>query len=473
VSRRLSAGVAADLPPQIEPLRYDRRRVAAGVAHIGVGAFHRAHQLDYFDDLLAAGAMDWGVRGISLRSPTAETALVPQDSLYVLARRGREGESLALRGALMAVQTASEDVRVILRTLAEPQIGLVTLTLTEKAYVPETDDFASQAAPTTAIGYLTLALALRRAMDLEPFTVISCDNLSGNGDRTQALVMAAADALDSRLASWIDQRGAFPNSMVDRITPAATEADRARLIADTGIDDRALTITEPFRQWVIEDRFAGARPPLDEVGVQFVDDVAPWEAAKLRLLNAAHSSMAWLGLPIGFEFVHEAIACPPLRAFVERLWDEAAETLPRTGGPDLAAYRRDLLDRFDNPGLPHSLQQIAADSSRKLPPRILEPLAERLGRGLPSPAQTLAVAAWIVLQRGGDEAGAAIEFVDPGAADLRSALAGTASAEAMVGRALAASDIFPAALANDAGFARALTDQLGLVLTNGMRSVLA
>jgi fructuronate reductase len=465
--------VAAGLPAMIEPLRYDRRQVTAGVGHIGVGAFHRAHQLDYFDDLLAAGAMDWGVRGISLRSATAEAALVPQDNLYVLARRGREGESLALRGALMAVQTAGEDVRVILRTLAAPEIALVTLTLTEKAYVPEPDDFAGQAAPTSAIGYLTLALALRRAMELEPFTVVSCDNLVGNGDTTRALVMAAADALDSRLASWIDRRGAFPNSMVDRITPATTDADRARMIAETGIEDRALTVTEPFRQWVIEDRFAGARPPLDEVGVQFVDDVAPWEAAKLRLLNAAHSVLAWLGLPMGFAFVHEAIACPPLRAFVERLWDEAAQTLPRARGPDLAAYRRDLLDRFDNPGLPHSLLQIAADGSRKLPPRILAPLAERLTRGLPSPSLTLAVAAWIALQRGLDDAGAPIEIADPSAAELRRVLAGAATAAAMVEAALAATDIFPGGLADDAAFARVLTDQLNLLLANGVRSALA
>jgi fructuronate reductase len=212
---------------------------------------------------------------------------------------------------------------------------------------------------------------------------------------------------------------------------------------------------------------------LDEVGVQFVDDVAPWEAAKLRLLNAAHSVLAWFGLPMGFAFVHEAIACPPLRAFVERLWDEAEQTLPRARAPDLAAYRRDLLDRFDNPGLPHSLVQIAADGSRKLPPRILAPLAERLTRGLPSPSLTLAVAAWIALQRGLDDAGAPIEIADPSAAELRRVLAGAATAAAMVEAALAATDIFPGGLADDAAFARVLTDQLNLLLANGVRSALA
>jgi len=464
---------AANLPAVIAPLRYDRRQIIAGVAHIGVGAFHRAHQLDYFDDLLAAGATDWGVRGISLRSNRAERALVPQDSLYVLDRRGRGGEDLALRGALMAVQTAGEDVRVILRTLAEPEIALVTLTLTEKAYVPEPDDFATQAAPTSAIGYLTLALALRRALELEPFTVISCDNLSRNGDATRALVLGAARSLDPRLADWIDERGAFPNSMVDRITPATTDADRARFTAATGIEDLALTVTEPFRQWVIEDRFAGARPPLEEVDVEIVDDVAPWEAAKLRLLNAAHSTLAWTGLLVGLRYVHEAIADPAIRAFVERLWDEASEALPRAGGPDLARYRADLLDRFDNPALPHSLLQIAADSSRKLPPRLLAGLAERQARGQASPALTTAVAAWISLQRGTDDAGAPVEIADPAMADLGPRLAAAPTAEAMVSLALGARDIFPAALADDSVFKTALAQQLNGMLAEGVRRAIA
>jgi fructuronate reductase len=473
LSRRLSAATIGDLPAAVAPLRYDRRRIAAGVAHIGVGAFHRAHQLDYLDDLAAAGETGWGVWGVSLRSPTAERALAPQECLYILDRRGRDGESLALRGALLKVQTAGEDPAPILRILTAPEISLVTMTLTEKAYVAEPDDFADQARPTTAIGYLTLGLAMRRALGLEPFTVISCDNLAANGETTRGLVLDAARSLDPGLAGWIAEAGAFPNSMVDRITPAATDGDRARLVLETGIEDRALTVTEPFRQWVIEDRFAGARPPLEDVGVELVDDVAPWEAAKLRLLNAAHSAMAWLGLPMGLGHVHEAIACPPLRALVERLWDEAAETLPVRGGPDLPSYRAALLDRFNNPGLPHSLLQIAADGSRKLPPRILAPLGERLARGRPSPALTLAVAAWIRLQRGVDDAGLDVEIADPAMADLRPRLAAAGTAQAMVAAALAARDIFPAGLSGDPAFARSLTDQLNLLLAEGVRAAIA
>jgi fructuronate reductase len=471
LSRRLSAAAIGGLPAAIAPLRYDRRLVSAGVAHIGVGAFHRAHQLDYLDDLAARGETGWGVWGISLRSPTAERALSPQECLYVLDRRG--GGSLALRGALLKVRTAGEDPTPVLRILTAPEIALVTLTLTEKAYVPDPDDFAGQARPTSAIGYLTLGLAMRRALGLEPFTVVSCDNLAANGKTLRGLVLGAAGSLDTGLADWIAETGAFPNSMVDRITPAATDADRARLTEETGIDDEALTVTEPFRQWVIEDRFATHRPPLEDVGVQVVDDVAPWETAKLRLLNAAHSAMAWVGLLMGLRFVHEAIATPAVRVFIERLWDEAAETLPRSGGPDLTVYRADLLARFDNPGLPHSLLQIAADSSRKLGPRILATLGERHARGLTSPALTLAVAVWLKLQRGVDDAGAKVEIADPAMDALRPALAGKPTAEAMVEAVLAAPDIFPTGLADDPAFSRALADRLGHLRSQDMRAALA
>ena len=455
------------LPAGIGRPAYDRAKVAAGVVHIGVGAFHRAHQAAWFDEILGRGDPRWGVLGVSLRSPTAEQALAPQDGLYTLIERSAEGETVRVRGAILGVISAAGREREAIAALAAPQTHLVSLTITEKGYASET---AERGIPTTAPGFLAQALNRRRTAGLAPFTVLSCDNLDDNGVRIGALVLEAATRIDPTLATWIERRGAFPSSMVDRITPATTPEEKAALEARLGYRDDAIVTAEHFRQWVIEDRFAGPRPDFAEVGVQVVADVAPWQAAKLRLLNAAHSALAYLGALAGFAHVHEAIGWPPLRAYVRRLWSEAASTLTPTPGLDLEAYQEALLKRFNNPHLRHRLTQIAMDGSQKLPPRLLGTIEDRLAAGQSIDALALAVAAWIRWQLGVDEAGARFTVEDPRAASLARALRGANTAAEMVAAITGDKTIFPVGLAANLVFIQAVTRQLESLLSNGARA---
>jgi len=333
--------------------------------------------------------------------------------------------------------------------------------------VPETADV-----PTTAAGFLAQALSARRAAGLSPFTVLSCDNLDDNGARIRALVLEAASRIDPVLATWIERNGAFPSSMVDRITPATTPDERAALEAQLGYRDEAIVTAEHFRQWVIEDRFAGPRPDFAAVGVQVVSDVIPWQAAKLRLLNGAHSALAYLGALAGFTCVHEAIGWPPLRAYVRRLWSEAASTLKPTPGLDLGAYQDALLKRFDNPHLAHRLTQIAMDGSQKLPPRLLATTEDRLAAGASIDALALAVAAWVRWQRGVDEAGAPFKVEDPRAAELARSLAGANTAAEMVAAVTAERAVFSASLAANPVFIEALTRQLDSLLSEGAQATI-
>jgi fructuronate reductase len=465
---RLSQALLHRLPAGIGRPAYERSAVMPGVVHIGVGAFHRAHQAAWFDELLAHGDRRWGIRGLSLRSPAAEQALGAQDGLYTLVERSADVETVRVRGAIMGVITAAGREREAIDALAAAD--LVSLTITEKGYAPEPAD---SGAPTTAAGFLAQALDRRRSFGLAPFTVLSCDNLDDNGPRIRALVLEAAVRIDPGLSAWIDRRGAFPSSMVDRITPATTLDEKAALEAQLGYRDDAIVTAEHFRQWVIEDQFAGPRPDFAAVGVQVVSDVIPWQAAKLRLLNAAHSALAYLGALAGFTYVHEAIGWPPMRAYVRRLWAEAASTLTPTPGLDLGAYQDDLLKRFDNPHLSHRLTQIAMDGSQKLPPRLLVTAEQRLADGRPIDALALAVAAWMRWQLGIDEAGVAFTVQDPRGADLARALSGAATPAEMVAALVAQRAIFNPALAADPVFADSLTRSLETLLNKGSRASVA
>ncbi len=366
---------------------YDPAAIGAGVVHLGLGAFHRAHQAPVFDALIRAGDRRWGVAAVAMRSRALAATLAAQDGFYSLAER--DGGLLAPRiiGAVVKTAVAADDPAGVVALLAAPETHLATLTVTEKGYLLPDDDITA-----TPPGLLAAALDSRRRAGLAPLTVISCDNRSGNGAATRAAVLAAAErlALDDAALAWIEREVAFPSTMVDRITPAVTEAMIAESSAALGLEDRAAVWTEPFWQWVIEDRFAGARPDLAAHGVQVVADVAHCEVAKLRLLNAAHSTLAYAGLLAGHSYVHQAIADSRLRAMVEALWDEAAATLD-AHVIDIPAYRRSLLARFANPALEHALIQIAADGSQKVPPRLLATLAARGS----APAVAAAVRAWI------------------------------------------------------------------------------
>jgi len=482
---RLSNAALSHLPAGVALPAYDRGAVRTGVVHLGIGAFHRAHQAAVFEAALADGDARWGILGVSLRSAGVRDQMAPQDGLYGLVVRQGEEQQVQIVGATRAVLVAPENPSAVVDALASADVHLVTLTVTEKGYrldpatgellADEPDvaaDLASLDAPRTAPGFLVAGLARRRAAGLPPFTAISCDNLPHNGARLRQAVLRVAEAHDPSLAAWIAAEGAFPQTMVDRIVPATTPEDVAALAADLGVEDRAMVKTEPFTQWVVEDRFAGERPDLARYGVQLTADVAPWEEAKLRLLNGAHSGIAYLGGLAGIRFVHEFVARPEGRAFVERLWDEAETTLNPPPGLDVAAYRRDLMARFSNSALQHRTQQIAMDGSQKLPQRLLQTIAARRAEGKPADTLSLAVVAWMRWQGGRDDAGNSFTVDDPLAQRTAAAIEGRSSAAERVDALLAIDAIFPPALAKDQTVREALTRHLERIETQGALAAL-
>ena len=447
----MSDATLAALPAEVERFDYDRRRAAAGVVHLGIGAFHRAHQAACFDSLNRHDPR-WAIRAASLRSTGVRDTLAPQDGLYSLVVREGAEERIRVIGAVREVLVAPEDPRALVEALAAPEVRIVTLTVTEKGYRPEADSIE---APRTAAAFLAAGLALRRARGLAPFAALSCDNLPDNGAKLRDAVLAVADPA---LGDWISAKMAFPTTMVDRIVPATDEADVEALAARIGLVDRAMVKTEPFTQWVIEE-FPGERPDFESVGVQMTRDVAPWEDAKLRLLNGAHSAIAYLGGLAGIEFVHDFVADPSGRALVEALWDEAETSLTAPPGLDIGAYRDALMRRFSNPALQHRTRQIAMDGSQKLPQRLLAPIAVRLDRGQPIEALALAVAGWIRWQSGRTDAGDRFTVDDPLAAQTARLVGGSPGPAEQV-RAMLGLELFPRRLAGDERFVTAVTRQL-------------
>ena len=408
------------------------------ILHIGVGNFHRAHQAWYTHEANRRAGEDWRITGVSLRSPRMRDALRSQDFAYTLAVGDRAGERLHRIGVLDDILVATEDAEAVIAALADPAIAVVTLTVTEKGYhlgpdgrlpsdahaiAADLDALAAGRHPASTIGLLAAGLA-RRAATGAPVTVLSCDNLPENGPRLAAAVRAFAAAAGWDVADYLDRAVAFPASMVDRITPATDDALRAR-IADTDLPPAEPVATEAFCEWVIENVFAAARPAWDEAGVIFADDVRPYELRKLRMLDGAHSYLAYAGTLAGHGFVHEAIADPPLRKVALALMDEAAATLPDTVRADAPAYARALVARLKNPHLQHRLRQIAMDGSLKLPIRILGTLRDRTARGLASPACEATLDAWAGFLAAELEAGRGVD--DPDADRLAAALADGAS----------------------------------------------
>ncbi|MBW6531118.1 mannitol dehydrogenase family protein [Sphingomonas sp. RRHST34] len=404
-AERLSPATVDRLPASVERPGYDRAVQRTGIVHLGLGAFHRAHQAVYTDAAMSAGDRDFAITGVSLRSPAVAEALLPQDGLYTVTQRSAAGERIALVGALREMLVAPRDGERLRASLAAPTTSLVTLTVTEKGYHRGPDgalDIASvEAAGGTIYHHLARALADRRGAGAGGLTLVSCDNLAHNGAALAASLGAWLDRTDPGLRAWFEAECACPSTMVDRIVPAAREADLERTAAAIGLYDAAAVTTEPFMQWVIEDKFATRRPRWELAGAQLVADVAPYEFAKLRMLNGAHSALAYLGLERGHQFVHQAVADPAIRATVERLMrDEAAASLTAAPGQDLGAYADALLARFTNPALPHALIQIAMDGSQKIPQRWLATLRANAAEGRRCPAILTALAAWLRHVRG-------------------------------------------------------------------------
>ncbi|WP_299360411.1 mannitol dehydrogenase family protein [uncultured Paracoccus sp.] len=457
-----------------------------GIVHLGLGAFFRAHGALYLAEAMQLSGTDaWGVTGVSLQSPGTRDRLQPQGWAYTAVELGPDGERAQLVTVLRDVLVAPEDPQAVLEAMAAPTTRIVSLTITEKGYHhapatgrlnrddPDIRHDMDNLLPKTAPGFLVRSMQIRRDRGLDPFTVLCCDNLPRNGAVVRGVVLELAGLIDPRLADWIDRNGAFPATMVDRIVPATTDADLDRLATATGIRDEAAVFHEPFRQWVVEDRFCAGRPPLDRVGVQMVGDVSPYEHMKLRMLNGTHSALAYLGYLAGHETIADTMADPVFVAYVRRLWgDEIIPALTPPPGEDLTVYADALAHRYANPAIRHRLWQIAMDGSQKLPQRILSTIAENRAAGRPTAGLSMVVAGWMQYVSGTDLQGRPIDVRDPLAARLAESWRNGDPA-ATVREFLALSEVFPPELRHDAAFAAELTVSLAGLLRDGARASVA
>lgn len=465
----------------IPAIKYDRSAVTPGIVHLGIGAFHRAHMAAYVDDLLAQNP-SWGIIGASLRRPDTRDALAPQDFLYTLAIRDASGTKPRIIGSILDVLDANTQRAQLIETMADPAIRIVSLTVTEKGYChdPSTGeldqnhpdivhDLAHPNEPVSAPGIIVAALALRHKRGLVPFTVMSCDNLPSNGKTAGRIVRRFAElrGVGTDVTNYV-QTVSFPSTMIDRIVPATTDADRDIVAEITGLDDAWPIMTEPFTQWVIEDDFPAGRPPFEAVGAELVEDVEPFELMKLRMLNGSHSTMAYLGYLSGYQYVNEAIADAGIHKLIHGLMtEEAMPTLPMSRAT-LEAYRDQLLARFANPALKHRTWQIAMDGTQKLPQRLLGTIRDRLKAAQPFPRLALGVAAWMRYVTGIDEAGQPIDVKDPLAARLR-AIADAAGRDPvkLVDGLLDVTEVFSADLPAVAVFRDVVSNHLKSLMENG------
>lgn len=462
-------------------LAYDPALADIGIVHLGVGAFHRAHQADYTDAVLAKGDRRWAILGASLRSPETRDALAPQDFLYTIAESDQSGERCRVIGALRGVLVAPEDPQALIEAMCLPSVRIVSLTVTEKGYChdPATGglnaqhpdilhDLETPDTPRSAPGFLVEAIRARKARGLPPFTVLCCDNLPANGRTVARVVTRLAELRSPDLGKFVADHVAFPATMVDRIVPATTDADRVRISAATGLEDAWPVVTEAFTGWVIEDHFPQGRP---DWAATFVTDIAPFETMKLRLLNGAHSSMAYLGYLAGHETIADCMADPALASFVAHLMNaEVTSTLAVPPGTDVSAYKQALLDRFRNPGLRHRTWQIAMDGSQKLPQRLLGTIRDRLAAAAPIDALALGVAAWMRYVTGIDEKDRPIDVRDPLKDELR-ARAGEAGLDAqrLATALLGIERVFGRDLPADPRFTTALIRALDGLIRHGSR----
>jgi fructuronate reductase len=431
--KRLSQAMLGDLPDRVARPLYDRSRLQTGIVHLGVGAFHRAHQAVYTEQVLRAGDLRWGILGVSLRSPATRDALRDQDGLYSVCTRDGSGESLQVIGALCKILVGPENPAALVSAMAQPSVKIISLTTTEKGYChdPATGrlrdddpdichDVSHPDNPRTALGLILAALEKRRAEHIPAFTVISCDNLPSNGRTLKRVLMEFAHLRDQELARFVGDTLTCPCTMVDRIVPATTEEDRTSIANQLQLQDAWPVVTEPFTQWVIEDNFNQERPNWEDHGAELTADVAPYELMKLRLLNGAHSCIAYLGYLCGYETVAQSMGDPSMRQFVVRLMDEeVTPVLVPPARADVSRYKQDLIERFSNPALHHRTWQIAMDGSQKLPQRWLGTVRARLAENRSVFLLALGIAAWMRYVSGVDESGKPINVRDPLAAELR------------------------------------------------------
>ena len=426
----LNAQTLAYWSDRVEAPSYDRDLVTPGVVHIGVGGFHRAHQAMYLDRLMNKGqALDWGICGVGVLAADRKMAeaLDAQDGLYTLVLKHSDGTyEPRVIGSIVEYLFAPDDPEAVIEKMAAPSTRIVSLTITEGGYnisdvTGEFDaanpgvmaDLEPGAVPRTAFGLVTEALRRRRERGVLPFTVMSCDNLQGNGHRARQAFATFARLRDAELGDWVEREVQFPNCMVDRITPVTTDADRAEVTERFGIEDRWPVVCEPFTQWVLEDAFTDGRPPYEEAGVQIVDHVEPYELMKLRLLNVGHQGLAYFGYLCGYRLAHDAAQDPLFQAFLLGYMDEeATPTLAPVPGVDLGEYKHTLIERFSNPEIRDTIARLCAETSDRIPKWLVPVIRQQLASGGEIRRSAAIVASWARYAEGVDEQGEPIEVVD-------------------------------------------------------------
>lgn len=474
---------STSLPARVQQPRYDRQQLRSRIVHFGFGAFHRAHQALLTNRVLNEKGGDWGICEISLFSgDVLMSQLRAQDHLFTVLEKGAEGNQAIVVGAVHECLNAKLDsLAAIIEKFCEPQVAIVSLTITEKGYCidPATGkldmhntrilhDLENPTEPHSAPGILVEALHRRRERGLPPFTVLSCDNIPDNGHVVKNAVLGMAQKRSAELAGWIDAHVSFPGTMVDRIVPAATETSLAEITQELGVEDPCAISCEPFIQWVVEDNFVAGRPEWEAAGVQMVKDVLPWEQMKLRMLNGSHSFLAYLGYLAGYAHINECMEDASFREAARRVMlNEQAPTL-RITDVDLTAYADSLIDRFANPALQHRTWQIAMDGSQKLPQRMLDGIRVHLERKIAWPLLALGVAGWIRYVSGTDERGDAIDVRDPLSDKIQSIVKASSEAE-RVNALLTLSEVFGQDLPHNSVFVNAVNEAYQRLTRYGAR----
>jgi mannitol 2-dehydrogenase len=485
MSVKLSAAALARLPSGVAAPKYRRSDLSAGIVHIGVGNFHRAHQAVYLDDLFNAGRdRDWAIIGAGVRDPdvTIREKLKEQDWLTTVVEQEADTTRVHVTGAMIDF-VKPYGTAALLDTLSEPTIRIVSLTVTEGGYYisPATQHFdpahpdivydAQHAeAPKTAFGLIGAGLKRRRAAGVAPYTVMSCDNIPGNGHVTENAVAGLAELADPEFARWIRANVAFPNSMVDRITPATTDRERAFLREKFGLEDNWPVFCEQFRQWVVEDKFPAGRPALETVGVTFTSDVSPYELMKIRILNGGHAAIAYPAGLLDIHFVHEAMGDAQIRAFLEKLTkNEVQPVVPPPPNTSLDSYRELIARRFANPKIGDTIQRLCFDGSNRQPKFTLPTVADRLKAGASVRGLALVSALWCRYCYGETESGKAIAPNDPSWESIQTAAKAARSDPSAF---LQLRHIF-GGLADNPNYVRAFSEGLSSLWTRGVRSTLA
>jgi mannitol 2-dehydrogenase len=426
----LNAQNLSSLPAELPVPEYDRGALRTGIVHFGVGGFHRAHEAMYLDRLMTAGAArEWAICGVGVMpaDKRMRDVLRAQDGLYTLVVKAPDGSRQArVIGSIKEYLYAPDDPEAVIEKMASEDVRIVSLTVTEGGYnfnavtgefVADNPDVRHDlrpgSAPRTTFGLITAALARRRERGLPPFTIMSCDNIQGNGHAARRSFVAFATLRDPELGTWVQQHVAFPNSMVDRITPVTTDDDREEVRQRFGVDDAWPVVCEPFTQWALEDVFPLGRPPFEEAGVQVVADVEPYELMKLRLLNASHQALCYFGYLAGYRLVHDVAQDPLFARFLLAYMDrEATPTLEPVPGIDLDEYKHQLIDRFSNAQVRDTVARLCAESSDRIPKWLLPVIRHNLETGGEILRATAVVASWARYAEGIDERGQKIEVVD-------------------------------------------------------------